>query len=173
MQLERCFFRQSVITTSSKNALNSSCPKRIFLLLRCIKKKKDNFFSMRKKFAICSSENLLKNCAINFYSYSSFWKQQKHFRVVKFSKMLPTFYKTTAKKIHSIFNLESFFDFFGDASQKSYQKRYMLIWKNILLIKKLSKRMKKKYYEHYAFAFSFPYITTTTQQHIVLLWCQV
>jgi hypothetical protein len=33
----------------------------------------------------------------------------------------------------------------------------------------LSKRMKKKYYEHYAFAFSFPYITTTTQQHIVLL----
>jgi len=37
----------------------------------------------------------------------------------------------------------------------------------------LSKRMKKKYYEHYAFAFSFPYITTTTQQHIVLLWCQV
>ena len=99
---------------------------------------------MRKKFAICSSENLLKNCAINFYSYSSFWKQQKHFRVVKFSKMLPTFYKTTAKKIHSIFNLESFFDFFGDASQKSYQKRYMLIWKNILLIKKLSKRMKKK-----------------------------
>lgn len=120
---------------------------------------------MRKKFAICSSENLLKNCAINFYSYSSFWKQQKHFRVVKFSKMLPTFYKTTAKKIHSIFNLESFFDFFGDASQKSYQKRYMLIWKNILLIKKLSKRMKKKILWALCLCLFFPlyhyYYTTT------------
>ena len=69
---------------------------------------------------------------------------KKHFRVVKFSKMLPTFYKTAAKKIHSIFHLESFFDFFGDASQKSKQKRYMIIRKNILLIKKLSKQMKKK-----------------------------
>jgi len=44
-----------------------------------------------------------------------------------FQKCYQLFIKTTAKKIHSIFNLESFFDFFGDASQKSYQKRYMLI----------------------------------------------
>jgi len=84
--------------------------------------------------------------------------------------MLPTFYKTTAKKIHSIFNLESFFDFFWGCIAKVVSKTLHANMKKYFADQKIIKAdEKKKYYEHYAFAFSFPYITTTTQQHIVLL----
>jgi len=65
LQLERCFFRQSVITTSSKNALILHVLKE-YSYSSDVSKKKKNFFSVRKKFAICSSENLLKKLCHQF-----------------------------------------------------------------------------------------------------------
>ena len=48
LQLERCFFRQSVITTSSKNALILHVLKE-YSYSSDVSKKKKNFFSVRKK----------------------------------------------------------------------------------------------------------------------------
>jgi len=53
---------------------------------------------VRKKFAICSSENLLKKIVPSIsIPIPPSENSKKYFRVVKFSKMLPTFYRTTTK----------------------------------------------------------------------------
>jgi len=52
----------------------------------------------KKKFAICSSENLLKKIVPSIsIPIPPSENSKKYFRVVKFSKMLPTFYRTTTK----------------------------------------------------------------------------
>jgi len=86
-----------VITTSSKNALILHVLKE-YSYSSDVSKKKKNFFSVRKKFAICSSENLLKKIVPSIsIPIPPSENSKKYFRVVKFSKMLPTFYRTTTK----------------------------------------------------------------------------
>ena len=58
--------------------------------------------------------------------------------------MLPTFYKTTAKKIHSIFNLESFFDFFWGCIAKVVSKTLHANMKKYFADQKIIKADEKK-----------------------------
>ena len=86
-----------MITTSSKNALILHVLKEYSYSSDVSKKKKEFFLSEKKICNLFFREFIKKIVPSISIPIPPSENSKKYFRVVKFSKMLPTFYRTTTK----------------------------------------------------------------------------